>query len=108
MFQLWINMPHLQPRVFAVFDGGAEVAVLSNCLYSQMDPKPELRTTIEGIHGLVDAAKMNCMGIQLKYDEKVMVCHDKMTRGIARLRGEHRMRWLSLSQESHQLVQGKA
>ena len=43
-------------RVLAIFDGGAELPVLSYRVYQQMDPQPELRPTSETLRGLYGPA----------------------------------------------------
>ena len=54
--QLWVNIAAFPSRVLAVFDGGAELPVLSNRIYQQMSPEPELRPTSENLRGLYGPA----------------------------------------------------
>ena len=150
--QLWVNIAAFPSKVLAVFDGGAELPVLSNRIYQQMSPQPELRPTSENLRGLygpahqplgqctirieipelavrvtydvivdnisedllVDANLMNYMNINIRYADKLMERKGKTTRGIARLRGEGRVRRLQLAKDwiveprTRQLVPGKA
>ena len=48
---------------------------------------------------LVDASLMNYMGISVRYADKVLERKGKTTRGIARLRGEGRVRRLMLAKD---------
>ena len=113
-------------------DGGAELPVLSNRIYQQMSPQPELRPMTENLRGLygpahqplgqctvrleipelsvrvtydmivdninedllIDANLINYLGISIRYADKMMERNGRMTRGIARLRGEARVRRL--------------
>lgn len=150
--QLWVNLAALPSRALAVFDGGAELPILSHRLYQQMSPQPELRPTTENLRGLygpahqplgqctvklaipelavrvtydvivdnisedllIDASLMSYMGISIRYPEKLMERKGRTTRGIARLRGEGRVRRLQLAKDwiveprSRQLVPGRA
>ena len=54
--QLWINLRGSPSKILAVFDGGAELPVLSNRVYQQMRPQPELRPTTENLRGLYGPA----------------------------------------------------
>ena len=45
VFQYGIKVKGYPGEVRAVFDGGAEVSVLSRRVYNLMDPQPELRRT---------------------------------------------------------------
>jgi len=152
VMQLWVHLAAFQSRVLAVFDGGAELPVLSNRIYQQMYPQPELRPATENLRGLygpahqpigqctvrmeipelcvrvsydvvvddiaedmlVDASLMSYMGISVRYADKMLERKGKTTRGIARLKGESRVRWLMIAKDwviqprSRQLVPGKA
>jgi len=137
VMQLWVHLAAFQSRVLAVFDGGAELPVLSNRIYQQMYPQPELRPVTENLRGLygpahqpigqctvrmeipelcvrvsydvivddiaedmlVDASLMSYMGISVRYADKILERKGKMTRGIARLRGESRARWLMIAKD---------
>ena len=48
---------------------------------------------------LVDANLMNYMNINIRYADKLMERKGKTTRGIARLRGEGRVRRLQLAKD---------
>ena len=52
VMQIWVKLTGCQQKVLAVCDGGADVAIMSLKLYSQLDPKPELRATDETVRGL--------------------------------------------------------
>ena len=52
MLQIQVKIQGTSQRILAVCDGGAELAVMSRKLYSQLDPKPELRPTEESVRGL--------------------------------------------------------
>ena len=52
IIQLWVTVAGHHTPILAVFDGGAEVALKSQRLYQQLDPKPELRPITEKIKGL--------------------------------------------------------
>ena len=152
VLQLWVNLTAYHSRILAVFDGGAELPVLSNRIYQQMQPQPELRPTTERLRGLygpahtplgqctlqieipelavrvtyevvvdniaedflVDASLMNYMGINVRYTDKLLERKGRTTRGVARLRGEGRVRRLQLAQDwlveprSRQLVPGRS
>ena len=41
VLQLWVTVRGYGPKVLAVHDGGAEVAMMSYSLYQQMSPRPE-------------------------------------------------------------------
>ena len=51
---LWVRLEGLQTPLLAIYDGGAEVPVISEQIYLQMSPPPKLRpspTTIKGLYG---------------------------------------------------------
>ena len=50
--QHWVTVAGYQTPILAVCDGGAEVALMSQRLYQQLDPRPELCPTTEKIKGL--------------------------------------------------------
>ena len=49
---LWVRPEGLQTPLLAIYDGGAEVSVVSEQVYLQMSPRPELRPTTQTIRGL--------------------------------------------------------
>ena len=52
VLQLSVQIEGFSSKVLALFDGGAEVPMMSTRLYEQLDPKPELRTATENIKGI--------------------------------------------------------
>ena len=121
-----------------MFDGGAEVTVLSRRVYDLMDPQPELRRTgdnrLSSAFGdehptlgevtlhiqipelavtmdydvliadidedlLVDASLMHYADIDLHYGSHQMVRKGKVLRGVARARGDRKVRRLMLQKE---------
>ena len=52
MIQLWVQIEGQSSKVLAVCDGGAEVAMMSYRLYSQLEPRPELRPATENVRGI--------------------------------------------------------
>ena len=64
VLHMWVNLPGLSNPAFAVYDGGAEVAVLSTRLYEQLQPMPELRAprhTLRGLYGPCRQPKGECV-----------------------------------------------
>ena len=49
---MWVNLPGQSSPSFAVFDGGAEVAVLSTRVFEQLSPTPDLQPTRHSLKGL--------------------------------------------------------
>ena len=60
---MWVQVRGLENSTLAVYDGGADVAVMSYRLYQQLEPRPELREssdTIQGIFGPRHNPKGEC------------------------------------------------
>ena len=55
MLQIQVKVTGLTHKILAVCDGGAEVAIMSTRLYSQLQPQPELRPAEESVKGLYGA-----------------------------------------------------
>ena len=76
---MWVTITGLPSRVLAVFDGGAEIALMSSKLYASLEPRPELRKSSERIRGLYGpdhSPKGECtiqiqltdLGVVMEYD----------------------------------------
>lgn len=79
VLQVRVKLEGAPHKVLAVCDGGAELAVLSRKLYSQLEPKPELRPTEESVRGLFgpEHTPLGECTIQIEIPElAVQVCYD--------------------------------
>ena len=52
MLQMWVSVAGLPRPILTVCDGGAEVAMISQRVFQQLDPQPELIPTTEKVKGL--------------------------------------------------------
>ena len=52
VLQMWVSVAGLPRPISTVCDGGAEVAMISQRVFQQLDPQPELRLTTEKVKGL--------------------------------------------------------
>ena len=50
--QMWVSVTGLDRAILTVCDGRAEAAMISQQVFQQLDPQPELRPTTEKLKGL--------------------------------------------------------
>ena len=83
--QLWVTVAGYHIPILAVCNGGSEVALMSQRLYEQLDPKPELCPTTEKIKGLYDPnhSPMGEFSIRVKIPElSVVINYDFIVEDI--------------------------
>ena len=79
ILHLWVNVPGAPAPILALYDGGAEVCVMSESVYNTLSPRPPLRPTAHTVRGLFSGyheplgictmqIDVESLGITVEYD----------------------------------------
>ena len=85
ILQLWVTVTVCPTPILAVCDGGAEVSLMSQRIYQQLDPKPELRPATEKTEGLCGPNHSPMSECSIKFEipeSSVAINYDFIVGGI--------------------------